>query len=80
MAGRLQDKVAVITGGASGIGEGTARRFLAEGAKCVIADLQMAEATSIADELGDACIATRADVAVEADVAAAVDLAVSHFG
>lgn len=78
--GSLEGKVAVITGGASGIGEGTARKFVAEGARCVIADLQLPQAQAIADELGDACIATSADVANEADVAAIVDLAVEHFG
>lgn len=78
--GSLEGKVAVITGGASGIGEGTARKFVAEGARCVIADLQLPQAQAIADELGDACIATSADVANEVDVAAIVDLAVEHFG
>ena len=78
--GSLEGKVAVITGGASGIGEGTARKFVAEGARCVIADLQLPQAQAIADELGDACIATSTDVANEADVAAIVDLAVEHFG
>ena len=38
---RLQDKVAIVTGGASGIGEGTVRRFIAEGAKVVVADFQL---------------------------------------
>ena len=80
VTGRLEGKVAVITGGASGIGEGTARRFVAEGARCVIADLQLARAQAIAAQLGDACIATAADVAVEEDVAAVVDLAVKTFG
>ncbi|MFT7218400.1 MAG: NAD(P)-dependent dehydrogenase (short-subunit alcohol dehydrogenase family) [Candidatus Azotimanducaceae bacterium] len=76
----LANKVAVITGGASGIGEGTARKFVAAGARCVIADLQLERAEAIAAELGDACIATSADVAKEEDVARIVDLAVDHFG
>ena len=38
--GRLEEKVAVITGGASGIGEATVRRFVEEGARCVVADIQ----------------------------------------
>jgi len=78
--GRLDGKVAVITGGASGIGEGTARKFVAEGARCVIADLQLERAQAIAEELGDSCIATSADVAVEEQVAAVIDLAVETFG
>lgn len=80
MGGKLEGKVAVITGGASGIGEGTARKFVSEGAKCVLADLQLERAEEIAAELGDACIATSTDVADEAAVAAAVDLAVEKFG
>ncbi len=69
MPGRLEGKVAVVTGGASGIGEGTARKFVAEGARCVIADLQLKRAQTIAAELGDGCIATRADVAIKEQVA-----------
>mgnify|MGYP001305770402 CR=1 FL=1 len=57
MSGRLEGKVAVITGGASGIGEGTVRRFIAEGAKCVIADIQHDLAVSLAQELGKNAIA-----------------------
>ena len=80
MSGRLENKVAVITGGASGIGEGTARRFIAEGAKCVIADIQDDLAAEIADELGENAAAFCADVAEETQVEEAVKFAVSEFG
>ena len=80
MAGRLDGKVAVITGGASGIGEGTVRRFVDEGARCVIADIQLERAQALADELGDAAIAVSVDVADEEQVAATVAAAVDAFG
>lgn len=80
MTGRLEGKVAVITGGASGIGEGTARRFIAEGASVIIADLQRAPGLALAAELGPAARFIETDVSSEADIAAAVDLAVSEFG
>ncbi len=78
--GRLHGKVAVITGGASGIGEGTVRRFVEEGASVVIADLQSDAGNALCGELGDATRFIRTDVTVEADVAAAIDLAVAQFG
>lgn len=78
--GRLEGKTAVVTGGASGIGEGTVRAFVAEGANVVIADLRADAAKSLADELGDRALGVAADVAQEADVAAAVDAAVDRFG
>jgi NAD(P)-dependent dehydrogenase (short-subunit alcohol dehydrogenase family) len=80
MSGRLDGMVAVITGGASGIGAGTARRFVDEGASVVVADLQGDAGEAVAAELGGAARFSRTDVTNEDDVAAAVDLAVSEFG
>jgi NAD(P)-dependent dehydrogenase (short-subunit alcohol dehydrogenase family) len=80
MSGRLAGKSAVITGAASGIGEGTARRFIEEGAQVVIADLQQEKGEALAKELGDSARYIFCDVTVEDDMAAAVDLAVSEFG
>jgi NAD(P)-dependent dehydrogenase (short-subunit alcohol dehydrogenase family) len=76
----LDDRVAVVTGGASGIGEGIVRRFVAGGGRCVVADIQIERAEAIAAELGSGVVALRVDVTREADLAAAVDLAVSRFG
>lgn len=73
-------RVAVVTGGASGIGEGIVRRFVADGGRCVIADLHVERANALAAELGDAVIAERVDVTQEEDLASAVDLAVARFG
>ncbi len=80
MSGRLEGKVAVITGGASGIGEATVRRFVEEGASVVIADLQEEAGRALQTELGASTRFIRCNVTAEADVAAAVDLAVSEFG
>lgn len=80
MTGRLDGKVAIVTGGANGIGAGTAQRFVDEGARVVIADLQVDAGEAFAAELGDAARFIRADVTAEDDVAATVDHAVSEFG
>ncbi len=81
---RLSGRVAMITGGASGMGLATVRRFLAEGAQVVMADLNAAAASALDDLTalghGDDVRFTRTDVAVEDDVAAAVETAVEAFG
>lgn len=76
--GRLDHKTAIITGGASGIGEGTARLFVQEGAHVIIADVQDERGTALAAEIG--AVYQHTDVSSEADVKAVVDLAVSKFG
>src|ERR1700761_8721708 len=75
---RLKDKVAIVTGGASGFGEGIARRFASEGAHVVIADLNGEAADSLAREIGG--LAVRADISRGADVQALAEAATSKFG
>ncbi len=70
----------MITGAASGIGEATARLFVAEGASVVMADLEDERGRRVAAELGRRCRYVHADVAVEGAVDAAADLAVADFG
>ena len=80
MAERLQGKIAVITGGASGIGDETANQFVRQGAKVVVADIQASLAHEVASSLGEAARAIACDVTDEAQVAAAIALAVSTWG
>ncbi|HYD68245.1 glucose 1-dehydrogenase, partial [Azospirillum sp.] len=77
---RLQNKVAVVTGGGSGFGEGIVKRFAAEGAKIVVADINEDAAKRVAGAVGAAATAVRADVSVSADVKAMVQAAVDAFG
>jgi 3-oxoacyl-[acyl-carrier protein] reductase len=77
---RLKDKVAVVTGAASGFGEGMAKRFAEEGAKIVVADLNGDGAERVAKEIGSAAIAIAADVSKRADVDAMVKAATDKFG
>lgn len=79
MSGRLDGKVAIITGAASGIGAATARRFHAEGAKVVLADIT-GNQEAIAKELGDGALSVETDVSRGESVAAVVAAAVDTFG
>ncbi len=78
--GELSGKVAVVTGGASGIGRATAELFAAEGAKVVVADVDTEQGEALAAGLGDAAAFKRTDVADADEVQALVDFAVDTFG
>ena len=78
--GRLDGKVAVITGGASGIGKASAQLFIREGARVVIADIMDERGEALARELGNRALYQHTNVALEEEVKAAVDLAASKFG
>ena len=80
MTGRLQDKVVIITGATSGIGEATARRFAAEGARLVLAGRSVDKGEALARELGGETVFQRTDIMRETDIAALVDKAVERFG
>ncbi len=80
MAEELTGKVAIVTGGAAGIGRATVERFVAEGAKVVIADLDEDTGGALATELGEVAAFHRTDVSHPDSVQSAVDAAVERFG
>ena len=71
--GRVEGRVAVITGGASGFGAATARLMAAEGAKVLVADVQDELGRAVAESIGPSAVFRHTDVSSEDDVAAAVD-------
>ncbi|SDP57579.1 SDR family oxidoreductase [Phyllobacterium sp. OV277] len=77
---RLAGKTAIITGGASGFGEGMAKRFAEEGANVVVADLNHKGAETVATAIGKSAIAVQADVSRKEDVDAMVAAAMDTFG
>jgi NAD(P)-dependent dehydrogenase (short-subunit alcohol dehydrogenase family) len=76
----LEGKVAIVTGGASGIGRATVELFVAEGARVVIADVDAASGEDLATVLGPSAAFARTDVTDVDEVEAAVDFAVERFG
>jgi NAD(P)-dependent dehydrogenase (short-subunit alcohol dehydrogenase family) len=78
--GALDGKVAIITGGTSGIGARTAELFVAEGAKVVIAGRRQAEGEALAKQLGTAALFARTDVTNEADIKALIEQTLARFG
>jgi NAD(P)-dependent dehydrogenase (short-subunit alcohol dehydrogenase family) len=78
--GRLDGKVAVITGATSGIGLRTAEIFVAEGAKIVTAGRRTAEGEALAKKLGPACLFRRTDVTVEEEIRGLIGQTIDKFG
>ncbi len=76
MGQELSDKVAIVTGGASGIGRATVELFVEEGAQVVIADVDVEAGEELSAQLGDAAAFQRTDVSDADDVQALVDFAV----
>src|SRR4051794_22919470 len=77
---RLRDKVAIVTGAASGFGAGIAARFAAEGAKVALLDLHLEGGEQIAQAAGQGAIALRCDVTQAGEIAAALAATLKAFG
>ncbi len=77
---RLENKIAFITGGAGGIGTACAERFIAEGAKVVVADLFGDAARKLADRLGPDAFGIGVDIGDEGSVKEGIEAAIKHFG
>ena len=80
MSNELEGKVAIVTGGASGLGRGMVQRFVEEGASVVVADVNAEGGAALARELGAAAAFQQTDVADADQIQAAVDFAVERFG
>jgi 3-hydroxyacyl-CoA dehydrogenase/3-hydroxy-2-methylbutyryl-CoA dehydrogenase len=76
----VKDCIAVVTGGASGLGEATVRNFVSQGARAVILDIQVDKGESLAKELGANVTFANADVTKEEDVQAAIAKTIAAFG
>ena len=77
---RLKDKVAIITGAASGFGEGMAMRFAEEGAKVVVADINFRGAQRVAEAIGDRAVCVQTDVSQKSEFDEMMDVTMKAFG
>jgi 3-hydroxyacyl-CoA dehydrogenase/3-hydroxy-2-methylbutyryl-CoA dehydrogenase len=77
---QIKDKVAIVTGGASGLGEATVKNIVAQGGKAVILDMNESGSAELVKELGDSAIFFKTDVSSEEDVQKAVNGAIERFG
>ncbi|GGC99506.1 3-hydroxy-2-methylbutyryl-CoA dehydrogenase [Thalassobacillus devorans] len=77
---KLENIIAVVTGGASGLGEATVRKIIAAGGRAVIADRNEERAADLAQELGDRCLFHPTDVTSETEINQLLDLTVDQFG
>ena len=77
---RLKDRVALITGGASGMGEASVRLFISEGARVLLADIDADRGQAVAAEFSDTCVFAQCDHTKPSENDAAIALAVEHFG
>ncbi|MCY3884396.1 MAG: SDR family NAD(P)-dependent oxidoreductase, partial [Gammaproteobacteria bacterium] len=81
MAGKLSGKVALISGGTSGIGEATSDLFVAEGAKVVLTGRSIEKGSAIADRLGsENALYLQCDVTDEGDIKQSIDSTIERFG
>jgi NAD(P)-dependent dehydrogenase (short-subunit alcohol dehydrogenase family) len=76
----VKDCIAMVTGGASGLGEATVRNLVSGGARAVILDIQVDRAEALAKELGSRVVFSRTDITLEEDVQAAIAKAIDAFG
>lgn len=77
---KISEAIAIVTGGASGLGEATVRNFVEGGAKVAIFDMNATKGEAVAAELGENAIFQRVDVTDEASVTAGIDAAIAAFG
>jgi len=77
---RLAGKIAIVTGGGSGFGEGIVKKFVAEGAKVIVVDRNAKAADNVAAAAGANAKSLHADVTIKSDVASMLETAKSHFG
>ncbi|THD48011.1 MAG: L-iditol 2-dehydrogenase [Bradyrhizobium sp.] len=77
---RLENKVAIVTGGAGGIGAAIVERYIAEGARVAVADISFTEARETAGKYGDAALAVSLDVRKVGSIASAVDAVTARWG